>query len=83
MAHDRKAEIRGVSSFESKPKEGYGEHGCRSNAAVGTSSSMGFLFHTLPGGSLLHDRPCIECWDSEMIDPGLLKEPSAGMGMNQ
>ena len=22
MAHDRKAEIRGVSSFESKPKEG-------------------------------------------------------------
>lgn len=49
MAHDRKAEIRGVSSFESKPKEGVIEHGCRSNAAVGTSSSMGFLFHTHQG----------------------------------
>lgn len=30
-------------------RRGYGEHGCRSNAAVGTSRSMGFLFHTHQG----------------------------------
>ena len=34
-------------------------------------------YFTLTRGCLLHARPCIGCWDSEMIDPGLLKEPTA------
>ena len=34
-------------------------------------------YSTLTRACLLHSRPCTECWDSEMIEPALLKEHPA------